>query len=520
MEKRSTSLFTAQARYLCAYYGTACHTWRHARYWTTGKGAQIDHICACRFLTSKVRRSFIIGSTQLATTVVSDHDLVSCELGWLRRPQPRTEASGKFMNAEHRQDFKQAYATQPTGLASESIHPFQAYQQWLMGVQALVSSTVPQLKRAAKKDWMTTRTWELITHTASLAKRMVANHHRLSKATLAQAFYCWKWSYAPTCSYSNYAAMDTCGAWRHTFNWCAVLRVRHRCARSVVRSACRLDKKRWVQVKCEDLKECYEDQRNQYHQLLKGLRRWQPTARPNYAMEGGTLASTTAELHEAWTAHWLGKLGGVTPHVDNSYLRFDRYTPVGPERNPHRDLKPIDEDEVKDALATFKYGKASADVVHGPCPVFNNVLATSQVPACWRGASVCAVPKPKEPTSCRPISLLVHSQRVFTRVLLARLRGVLCVDANQLALSKVGGCEQAHVMVASVDCWARRHRMSVSHLHVDLKSAFDVIVRQLLVGPHKEPDAVDDTDNADDMTLAQLCNVASFFERHTLPLLE
>eukprot|EP00971_Amphidinium_carterae_P209943 4164478-Amphidinium_carterae.1 len=55
--------------------GTACQTWRHARYWTTGHGAQIDHICTCRFLSSKVRRSFVVSSTQLATTVVSDHDM-------------------------------------------------------------------------------------------------------------------------------------------------------------------------------------------------------------------------------------------------------------------------------------------------------------------------------------------------------------------------------------------------------------------------------------------------------------
>eukprot|EP00971_Amphidinium_carterae_P181956 3610699-Amphidinium_carterae.1 len=125
--------------------------------------------------------------------------MVSCELGWLRRPQPKAEASGKFMNDEHRQDFIQAYAMQPTGSSSVATHPFQAYQQWLLGVQALVTTTIPQLKRVAKKDWMTTRTWELITHTASLAKRMVANYHRLSKATLAQAFYCWKWSCAPAC---------------------------------------------------------------------------------------------------------------------------------------------------------------------------------------------------------------------------------------------------------------------------------------------------------------------------------
>eukprot|EP00971_Amphidinium_carterae_P066291 1312823-Amphidinium_carterae.2 len=75
-------------------------------------------------------------------------------------------------------------------------------------------------------------------------------------------------------------------------------------------------------------------------------------------------------------------------------------------------------------------------------------------------------------------------------------------------------------MVASVDCWARQQRVSVSHLHVDLKSAFDVIVRQLLVGPHSEPGQMDDADNAEDLTIAQMCNMASFFERHTLPLLE
>eukprot|EP00971_Amphidinium_carterae_P174136 3451578-Amphidinium_carterae.1 len=177
--------------------GSACNTWRHARYWTTGHGAQIDHICACRFLTSKVRRSFMISSTQLATTVVSDHDMVCEEVAWLRTPTPKTEMRGKFLNDEHRQDFMEAYKAQPPSSGDEVQHahqPFQAFQQWLVGVQALVSSTIPQLKRAAKKDWMTDRTWRLITQTATLAKRVTANYHRLSRATLAQSFYCWKWT--------------------------------------------------------------------------------------------------------------------------------------------------------------------------------------------------------------------------------------------------------------------------------------------------------------------------------------
>eukprot|EP00971_Amphidinium_carterae_P052202 1027861-Amphidinium_carterae.2 len=75
-------------------------------------------------------------------------------------------------------------------------------------------------------------------------------------------------------------------------------------------------------------------------------------------------------------------------------------------------------------------------------------------------------------------------------------------------------------MVASVDAWGRHERLSVSHLHIDLKSAFDVILRQLLIGPHSDVGHEDETDNAEDLTLAQMwLNIAAFFERHTLPLL-
>eukprot|EP00971_Amphidinium_carterae_P089742 1776930-Amphidinium_carterae.1 len=106
----------------------------------------------------------------------------------------------------------------------------------------------------------------------------------------------------------------------------------------------------------------------------------------------------------------------------------------------------------------MNFSKASADIVHAEnigtvrqdaakviAAVATEVLRTGKVPACWRGAEICVVPKPRDPIACRPIALRVNSQRIFTRVLLGRLREVLTIAPNQLALSPLGGCDQAQL---------------------------------------------------------------------------
>eukprot|EP00971_Amphidinium_carterae_P275042 5457238-Amphidinium_carterae.5 len=243
----------------------------------------LDHICAGRFLTGKFRRTFMIDSRHMATTVISDHDMVCGELTWLRKPA----------------------------------------------------------KRVAR---------------------------------------------------------------RHLYHWCSVLRLRHRCARTSTRRACRQDKKTWLAGKCEQLRDCFQDQRNQYHALLKGLKisRWQPTPRANYSLTKGRLAVSVEELSTAWAEHWMSKLGGTTPHLDSDWLRFDKYEPVGLTMVSSSQSVRCDEDDV---LASLLYHLSSL-AKRRPMlctPVFNCVFDTGQIPACWRGASVCAVPKPKEPSACRPI---------------------------------------------------------------------------------------------------------------------
>eukprot|EP00971_Amphidinium_carterae_P343338 6483030-Amphidinium_carterae.1 len=214
-------------------------------------------------------------------------------------------------------------------------------------------------------------------------------------------------------------------------------------------------------------------------------------------------------------------------------MQFDCYRPMGCQRREGEDIEWITQAEVQNALKKFHFAKASADVVHAEVlkplreemsqeltQMFNHILQTAQVPACWRGAEVRAVPKPKDRGAYRPISLLAISQRVFTRVLLGRLRQVLSIDPSQMALSRMGGCEQAHAIVSAVDLWAKREKLAMAHLHIDLRAAFDSILRQVLVGVHDDTDQTDDEGNTDDLTFAQLQNLALFFEVHCVPLLQ
>eukprot|EP00971_Amphidinium_carterae_P312179 6205072-Amphidinium_carterae.1 len=212
---------------------------------------------------------------------------------------------------------------------------------------------------------------------------------------------------------------DLGGAWINLWHWCAVLRVRYRCNKRVIHQSCRRDKKVWLASKCAEMRDDYSENRNHYHVLLKGLRRWQPSSRTNYSLPEGQFAVDTAQLSEAWAEHWRQKLRAVPPHEDQADMSFECYTPAGVAVEQDAQDMEFSTEEILHTLRSFKFDKSSADVVHGTVlapirselagvllPMFNQILRTAQIPACWRGAKVVAVPKPKEPTSCRPISLL------------------------------------------------------------------------------------------------------------------
>ena len=64
--------------------------------------------------------------------------------------------------------------------------------------------------------------------------------------------------------------------------------------------------------------------------------------------------------------------------------------------------------------------------------IFNNILKTKQIPDSWHEAKIVILFKkgdPKNTKNYRPISLLSHSCKIFTRLLQTRIERTL--DENQ-----------------------------------------------------------------------------------------
>eukprot|EP00971_Amphidinium_carterae_P349273 6490935-Amphidinium_carterae.1 len=519
--------------------GSAGDTWRHARFHASGKGAQLDHMAACGPTSRSCSRTCMISAAELATVTLSDHEMLCAELHWQRREKNKPTTSIRFANTEHQASFMQAWRNQPQHASGEEAaqdepgqHPFHHFRQWICGVRAVLDATRPVKVKSPKKEWISDQTWEFMKQASDRAKSLAVWHRRLGRYSLVCSFWCWR--VTPRHRDRHRAlALDLATGWSMTVVHLTLLRWKHRLLRILVKQRCRKDKSSWLEARCQEIKESYEAKTSHFHRIAKQLGKWKPRSAPRFDINGAQYAHSTAELQERWRQHWVDKLGASEPYLDAELMTFDCYRPAGCARIDHVEIEMVTKAEVDSALRRFNFSKASADVVHAEVlkPVkedmavqlvslFNHILQTAQVPACWRGAEVRAVPKPRDAGAHRPISLLVISQMIFTRVLLLRLKQVLCLDSSQMAMSKMGGCEQAHAIVSAVDLWARREKLAMAHLHIDLRAAFDSILRQVLVGVHDAAEQSDEEGNMDDLSLAQLKNLALFFESHCVPLLQ
>ena len=110
------------------------------------------------------------------------------------------------------------------------------------------------------------------------------------------------------------------------------------------------------------------------------------------------------------------------------------------------EIPPFLEDEVRETLKEMKKNKApgndgiTSDVLNlgGPevitymTKVYNDILRNKEIPNCWKEAKIIILYKkgdPKDIKNYRPISLLSHSYKIFTRLLQKRLERIL--DENQ-----------------------------------------------------------------------------------------
>ena len=131
----------------------------------------------------------------------------------------------------------------------------------------------------------------------------------------------------------------------------------------------------------------------------------------------------------------------VIPYPNSAHTR--KYNEIKPW---HRRNTRVTEEEVERAIKRTKRHKAqgvdgiTSDIIKlgGPIVltyltnIFNNILEAKQIPDSWHEANIVILFKkgdPKDIKNFRPISLLSHSYKIFTRLLQTRIERTL--DENQ-----------------------------------------------------------------------------------------
>ena len=163
-------------------------------------------------------------------------------------------------------------------------------------------------------------------------------------------------------------------------------------------------------------------------------------------------------------------------------------------------VPPIMEDEVQKAVERTKKGKApgedqlTADILKlgGQATIkiltklFNKIMELEQVPTQWNESKVIILFKKgdtKDIKNYRPISLLPHMYKVFTRIILARMQREL--DENQpreQAGFRAGFRTSDHLHTLSqIIEKAKEYRFNICLGFVDYEKAFDSLEHQSLL---------------------------------------
>eukprot|EP00971_Amphidinium_carterae_P185622 3685632-Amphidinium_carterae.1 len=117
---------------------------------------------------------------------------------------------------------------------------------------------------------------------------------------------------------------------------------------------------------------------------------------------------------------------------------------------------------------------------------FNYFMEVGDIPQIYKGTLIFVTPKkvaPSTPSDYRGLQLMMWSAKVFARALYMKCISRVEISIGQYVLGRNTGIDYPHVIVTQVSEWARIHRRRLGWWYVDLKTAFDKILRHLLFAP-------------------------------------
>ena len=257
----------------------------------------------------------------------------------------------------------------------------------------------------------------------------------------------------------------------------------------------RKHKRKMLEQKVEQLEDDFHHNRS--HNLFKTVREMEgkPQKPLNIVKDKkGETHTNTAEVLNCWEDHFSQHLNTEFPHDPTAINEIPGVRPQDTEAHPL-----ITREEIDKALKSMKYRKApgidaiTAEVlrVAGEPMIqmleklFNAIWQKEQTPRDWSRMLVTPIHKKgdrKDPANYRAISLLSIPGKVFSKIILNRmkLKTEEAMKNRQFGFRQGRGTVDAIFIVRQIIEKAREQQVPLHFNFIDFKSAFDTVWRKAL----------------------------------------
>eukprot|EP00971_Amphidinium_carterae_P178333 3537853-Amphidinium_carterae.1 len=439
----------------------------------------------------------------------SDHKLLQCSVMTSSRPEKKEKShiprGGKVRGPDHALAVKLALATRDHSDWLQVENPIEAMQACCDMVRDVVDAA-PGSKATPNKAWIGASAWEEIREGAAVRRKMNKAWKQGRRAHLR-----WSWIALSSQEDEWGSCIDHLTSWNahcerkiSILIW-ALYRVAARAKAKKVQCAVRADKLAWLDEKTNKLAELATDGTSSelHRQVKKCLTKVSPnlaaTSRGTLRDATGKLYTTDDEKDMLWQSHWSTLYGGRILSQSRSFSDYS--IPTHPEVDKvvlsQDDL--FTESEVLAAMTRQCNGKASVDAMptkelailkHKMTPVwtqaFNAFMRKGDVPVAFKGTLLFVVPK-KVATACtadfRGLQLMVWSAKIFARALFTKCMQRVHIATGQFGLGPNAGVDYPHLILTQLREYAQINRVRLAWLFVDVRTAFDRIIRQLMFQP-------------------------------------
>eukprot|EP00971_Amphidinium_carterae_P064368 1274895-Amphidinium_carterae.3 len=441
----------------------------------------------------------------------SDHRLLQCLVAsnssMLKMEKSVRPKARKVRGPDHSLAIKLALATRDHGDWKQLSDPVAAMNACCAMIRDVVKHA-PGSKAKPNKAWIGEESWQRIREGAEVRRKLNKAWKNGRRAHLRWAWQCLG---KPA---QNWTCFDELAEWNAQCDrrvcqlvWSIFRVVAKRCSKKV-QCAVRTDKLAWLESKTEQLASLSVDGTSSdlHRQVKRCLTKVTPnisaTSRGTMKDAMGKIYTTDDEKQMLWQGHWAALYGGRILSQTRSFQ--DCRMPVEC-KDQQVEVTTEDlflEQEVLDAMVRQFNGKASVDSMptkemavlkQQMAPIwtkaYNEFIKRGDVPTAYKGTLLFVVPKKVATSSTsdfRGLQLMLWSAKVFARALFSKCMQRAHIAAGQYGLGANAGVDYPHLILTQVREYALVNQIRMAWLFVDVRTAFDRIIRQLISQPGHE----------------------------------